>query len=168
MAFDAADLLGSLFPEVPPAPVPERSDPEPPPPAAAEPKQPAARGYREPARPANGPENANTEAVSRARPRQGLPGAIPTPPAGEWLAMWRRAPQTTPPPKPCGWCGCSVHWQHVVGLTYLCANCRPPSFPFHVAGWFRVVATEDGPRVVRIDGPDMATDDGNRRFNHGR
>jgi len=119
----------------------------------ASPQRPAGRGYRESARPVNGPHIANTESVSVARPRQRFPGAIPTPPAGEWLAVWRRAPQTTPPPKPCGWCGSAVYWQHVVGLTFICPRCHPPAFPVLIAGWVQVVATEDGPQVVRIGEP---------------
>jgi hypothetical protein len=153
MPFDAADLLGSLFPEMPPAPVPERPATEPPPPVARPAQRPAARGYRESPEVPNARENAKAEPVFPSRPRQRLPNAIPTPPAGEWLAMWRRSPQTTLPPKPCGWCGCSVFWQHVVGLTFICSNCKPPSFPHNVARWVQVVATEDGPQVVTVGVP---------------
>jgi hypothetical protein len=150
MPFDAGDLLGSLFPEVPPAPMPERPTPKPPPTLATTPQRPAGRGCPESAGTPNGRENESYGCHLGTKPRSRLPNAIPTPPAGEWLAIWRRAPQTTPPPTPCGWCGSAVYWQHVVGLTFICPRCHPPAFPFHVAGWFQVVATEDGPQVVRI------------------
>ncbi len=123
---------------------------------AARPESPqrtAGRGYLESPEAPNGLPGSNAEAVFQAKPRNLLPNALPTPPMADWLSMWRRAPQTTLPPTPCGWCGCRVHWQHTLGLTFLCANCRPPSFPQHVARWVEVVATEDGPQVVTVGGP---------------
>jgi hypothetical protein len=168
MSFDVGNLLGSLFPEVTPARMPERPDPEPLPAAAPSPELTADRGYRESPEVSNGRENAKAEPVFSVKPRKRPPNALPTPPAGEWLAMWRLRPQTTPPPKPCGWCGCPVFWQHAVGRVFLCSRCKPPAFPAHALAWVQVVATEDGPAVVRIDGPEVATDDENRRFNHGR
>ncbi len=98
----------------------------------------------------NGLPGSNVEPVFWANPCPRLSHTLPTPSVGEWLAMWRRAPQTTLPPKPCGWCGCRVYWQHVVGLTFLCSNCKPPSFPHHVAQWVKVVATENGPQVITV------------------
>ncbi len=117
------------------------------------PRRPETQGCREPLKAPNGLPGSNAEPVFQAKPRNRLPNAVPTPPAGEWLAMWRRAPQTTLPPKPCGCCGCSTFWQHTLGLTFLCANCKPPSFPRHVARWVQVVTTEDGPQVIEVGIP---------------
>jgi len=129
MAFDAASLLQSLFPE-PRAALP-RAEPE-----AAGQSLFAALGPRQPPRPVNR-----------------LPGALPTPPLPEWLLAWKRAPELTPPPKPCYWCGSSVFWLSNFGTSqegYKCGHCHPPSFPELVQMWVQVVPTEDGPQVVRL------------------
>jgi hypothetical protein len=125
MAFDAASLLHELFPEQSPARAP--AEPE-----RARPAPPPAPGRQQPGRPANR-----------------LPGALPTPPLPEWIIQWKRAPQVTPPPKPCYWCGCSV-FSRGFGGAFICGNCHPVFFPEDVAGWFEVVATADGPQVVRL------------------
>ena len=132
MAVDAASLLSDLFPEQPPprAPVePEQASP-PPPPAASPPAPP--------------------------RPANRLPGALPTPPLPEWLLRWKRAPELTPPPKPCYWCGRSVFWLSNFGTSqegYKCGHCHPPSFPELVQMWVQFVPTESGPQVVRLGTP---------------
>jgi hypothetical protein len=126
MSFDAAELLAELFKAEPPAAPPEparRPEAESPPALRPEAGGPAAR----------------------------LPGALPSPPPAEWLAMWRRAPEVTPPPKPCGWCGCTVFWLSTFGA-YRCGRCHPPAYPALAAMWVQVVATEDGPQVVRLGG----------------
>lgn len=132
MAFDAASLLHSLFPETPAdrAPI----EPEP-----ARQTIPAVPSPALPARPANR-----------------LPGALPTLPLPEWLLAWKRAPELTPPPKPCYWCGSSVFWLSNFGTSqegYKCGHCHPPSFPAAVQMWVKVVPTEDGPQVVRLGNP---------------
>lgn len=128
MAFDAASLLHHLFPEPPPARAP--AEPEEarhaPPPAASPPA---------PAHPANR-----------------LPGALPSPPLPEWLLRWKRAPEVTLPPKPCYWCGSPVFWLSTLGA-YRCGRCHPPALPGLASVWLRVVATEDGPQVVRLGTP---------------
>lgn len=131
MAFNAADLLHGLFPEsARPAVASTPGKPQ-------EPQRHAAPAASPPAKP---------------RPASRLPGALPPPPVGEWLSMWRRAPQVTLPPKPCGWCGGSVFWHSTYGA-YHCGRCHPPAFPALAAMWLQVVATEDGPQVVRLGGP---------------
>lgn len=132
MAFDVASLLHSLFPEQSPARAP------------AEP---------EPARQA--PPAVASPPVS-TRPANRLPGAIPTPPLPEWLLRWKRAPEVTPPPYPCYWCGRSVFWLSNFGTGqqgYKCGRCHPPSFPEVVQMWVRVVPSESGPQVLRLGEP---------------
>jgi hypothetical protein len=121
MSFDAAELLAELFKAVPPPAPPE---------------------------PAGRPEPA-PDAPAPARPAARLPGALPSLPPAEWLSEWRRAPELTLPPKPCGWCGCSVFWLSTLGA-YRCGRCHPPAYPALAAMWVQVVATEDGPQVVRL------------------
>ena len=132
MAFDAASLLHSLFPEVPAPRAPaEPEEARQAPPPAPSPQQPA-------------------------RPVNRLPGALPTPPLAEWLLVWKRAPELTPPPKPCYWCGRAVFWLSNFGTSqegYKCGHCCPPSFPELVQMWVRVVPTESGPQVVRLGIP---------------
>ncbi len=130
MAFDAASLLGDLFPGQPPARAPaepERARQAPPPVPSPPPVRTASR----------------------------LPGALPTPPLSEWLLAWKRAPEVVPPPKPCWWCGRAVFWLSNFGGVegYKCGHCHPPSFPGTVKMWLRVVPTDDGPQVVRLGGP---------------
>jgi hypothetical protein len=132
MAFDAASLLHSLFPEPP-----------------------AARAPVEPEEARRAPPPAPSPLPPR-RPANRLPGALPTPPLPEWLLAWSRAPELTPPPKPCYWCGRSVFWLSNFGTSqegYKCGHCHPPSFPEFVQMWVRVVPTEDGPQVVRLGTP---------------
>lgn len=132
MAFDAASLLQSLFP------APLAALPRPKPEASVQSLS-AALGTRQPPR-----------AVNR------LPRALPTPPLPEWLLSWKRAPELTPPPKPCYWCGRSVFWLSNFGTSqegYKCGHCHPPSFPELVQMWVRVVPTEGGPQVVRLGTP---------------
>lgn len=132
MAFDAASLLHSLFPEPPAARAPaEPEEARRAPPAAPSPLQPR-------------------------RPANRLAGALPTPPLPEWLLAWSKAPELTPPPKPCYWCGRSVFWLSNFGTSqegYKCGHCHPPSFPELVQMWVQVVPTEDGPQVVRLGTP---------------
>jgi ribosomal protein S27AE len=125
MAFDAASLLHELFPEQPPAR------------AAAEPQE-----ARQPPSPAPSPP-------PPPRPANRLAGALPSPPPGEWLARWRQSPEFTLPPRPCGWCGSPVYWR-AYGGRYSCGNCRIVHFPERVEMWVEVVATEEGPQVVRL------------------
>lgn len=125
MAFDAESLLHQLFPEPPPRRAP------------AEPEE--ARRSPPPA-PSPSPP---------VRPRNRLAGALPSPPPEEWLPMWRKAPELTLPPKPCGWCGCPVFWK-TCGGKYFCGNCRIVHFPEDVEMWVELVATEDGPQVVQL------------------
>lgn len=132
MAFDAELLLSDLFPEQPPARAP------------AGPEQ-----GRRPLPPAP-PSSPQTRPVNR------LPGALPTPPLPEWLLRWKRAPEVTPPPKPCWWCGSPVFWLSNFGGPvegYKCGSCRPPAFLSAVQMWVRVVPTEDGPQVVQLGEP---------------
>jgi hypothetical protein len=132
MAFDAASLLHSLFPE---------------PPAARAPVEPQAARVAPPRAPSLPPQ---------AHPANRLPGALPTLPLSEWLLAWKRAPELTPPPKPCYWCGRSVFWLSNFGTSqegYKCGHCHPPSFPATVQMWVQVVPTEDGPQVVRLGMP---------------
>jgi hypothetical protein len=128
MAFDAASLLSDLFPVQPPARAP------------AEPEE-----ARQAPSPAPSP-------VLSVRPASRLPGALPTPPLPEWLLRWKRAPEVTPPPKPCWWCGRAVFWLSNFGGVggYKCGHCHPPAFPGAVQMWVRVVPTDDGPQVVRL------------------
>jgi len=133
MAFDAASLLSDLFPGQCPARAPAEPEEarQAPPPALSPPA---------PSRPANR-----------------LPGALPTPPLPEWLLRWKQAPEVTPPPKPCWWCGSPVFWLSNFGTGgqegFKCGRCHPPSFPELVQMWVRVVPTETGPQVVRIGTP---------------
>jgi hypothetical protein len=132
MAFDVASLLSDLFPEQSP---------------------PRALGEPEEAKQAPPPIQ---KTYSAPRPANRLPGALPTPPLAEWLLRWRRAPEVTPPPKPCWWCGSRVFWQSNFGSTqegFKCGTCHPPAFPGSVQMWVRVVPTEDGPQVVRLGKP---------------
>jgi ribosomal protein S27AE len=125
MAFDAESLLHDLFPEPPPRRAPaEPQEAERSPPPALSPPLPA-------------------------HPRNRLPGALPSPPPGEWLPLWRQSPEFTLPPKPCGWCGCPVFVRNHGGR-YHCGNCRIVHFPERVEMWVELVATEDGPQVVRL------------------
>lgn len=78
-----------------------------------------------------------------------LPDAIETPHNSEWLAMWKQAPQVVPPPRPCSWCRSSVFWRSIHGV-YVCANCHPPAYPALAEMWLQLVATDDGPRLVRM------------------
>jgi hypothetical protein len=126
MSFDAADLLAGLF----------KAPPE------AAPPEPARR-------PEPAPDRAPGPQAGRPAPR--LPEALPAPEPAEWLAMWRRAPELTLPPQPCGWCGCRVFWHSTLGA-YRCGRCHPPAYPALAAMWVQVVATEDGPQVVRLGG----------------
>lgn len=126
MAFDAASLLHSLFPE-----------------------QPAARAPAEPEEARRARSPAPNDPLPR-RPANRLPGALPTPPLAEWLTAWRRSPQMVPPPKPCGWCGKSIFWTPIGGPPYICGNCHPPIPPSRAGEWVQVVPTEDGPQVVRL------------------
>lgn len=130
MAFSWKALMRDLFPEQPPAAAPTRPEQarQSPPPAA-----------RPPARPANR-----------------LPGALPTPPLSEWLLAWKRAPEVTPPPKPCYWCGSETFWLSNFGAGregYKCGKCHPAPYPGLVSMWVRVVPTEDGPQVVKLGNP---------------
>lgn len=133
MAFDAASLLSDLFPEQTPARAP------------AEPEQ--ARRAPPPAPSPPAP----------TRPANRLPGALPTPPLSEWLLRWKRAPEVTPPPQPCYWCGSPVFWLSNFGGPategYKCSRCHPPAFPGWVQMWVRVVPGDDGPQVVRLGNP---------------
>lgn len=126
MSFDAADLLAGLFKAAPEAAPPEPA------------RRPEAGGSPGPGHRA-------------APPPARLPGALPAPEPAEWLSMWRRAPELTLPPKPCGWCGYRVFWLSTLGA-YRCGRCRPPAYPALAAMWVQVVATEDGPQVVRLGG----------------
>jgi hypothetical protein len=135
MAFDAASLLHDLFPEQPPARAP------------AEPEE---------------ARRAPPPAPSPPPPRRfanRLPGALPTPPLPDWLLLWKRAPEVTMPPKPCWWCGRSFFWLSNFGGVegYKCGLCHPPPFPYLVKMWVQVVATEDGPQVVRLGNPPSIT-----------
>lgn len=127
MAFDAASLLHALFPEqsLAGAPAEPREAKQPPPPAPS-PSMPL-------------------------RPASRLPGALlpPAPTVPEWVAVWKRAPQMTLPPKPCYWCRCPVFAKGIRGA-YLCANCYPVLFPEYVEMFVEVVPTGDGPQVVRL------------------
>jgi hypothetical protein len=123
MSFDAAAMLAELS-KAAPLPAPEAPRPE---------------------RPAD-PPAANPEPPRAVRR---LPGALPSPPPAEWLAMWRRAPELTLPPKPCGWCGCSVFWLSTLGA-YRCGRCYPPAYPALAAMWMQVVEAEGGPQVVQV------------------
>jgi hypothetical protein len=67
----------------------------------------------------------------------------------DWEARWRRAPQLVEPPHPCGWCGSTTFWRSVYAV-YVCANCHPPAYPALVEAWLRLIATEDGPTLVRL------------------
>ena len=135
MAFDAASLLHDLFPEQPPARAP------------AEPEE---------------ARRAPPPAPSPSPPRRfanRLPGALPTPPLSDWLLLWKRAPEATLPPKPCWWCGRAFFWLSNFGGVegYKCGLCHPPPFPYLVKMWVQVVATEDGPQVVRLGNPPSIT-----------
>jgi len=134
MAFDAVSLLSDLFPEPPPRNAPR---------APAEPRE---------ARRLPAPAPASPAAV---RPVNRLPGALQTPPLPEWLLMWKRAPEVTPPPKPCWWCGRAFFWLSNFGGVegYKCGFCHSPPCPRLVKMWVKVVATEDGPQVVRLVTP---------------
>ncbi len=85
------------------------------------------------------------------------PQSAPEPPAisgaqarlADWEARWRRAPQLVEPPHPCGWCGSTTFWRSVYAV-YVCANCHPPAYPALVEAWLRLIATEDGPTLVRL------------------
>lgn len=127
MAFDAASLLHDLFPE---------------PPAARAPAEPEKAKRAPPPAPSPPPPT---------RPASRLPGALspPAPTVPEWVAMWKRAPQVTLPPKPCYWCGCSVFAKGIRGA-FICANCHPVFFPGYVEMWVEVVPTGEGPQVVRL------------------
>lgn len=132
MAFDAASLLGDLFPEPPAARAPVE-------PEEARRASPGAASPPAPPRPANR-----------------LSGALPSPPLPEWLLLWKRAPEVTLPPKPCYWCGRAVFWLSNFGTKregYKCGHCCPPAFPDLVQMWVRVVPTESGPQVVRLGEP---------------
>ena len=132
MAFDYAALMADLFPEQPPARAP------------AEPEQANPTLHPAPSMP------------PPRRPANRLSGALPTLPLAEWLLAWKRAPELTPPPKPCYWCGRSVFWLSNFGTSqegYKCGHCHPPSFPATVQMWVQVVPTEDGPQVVRLGKP---------------
>jgi hypothetical protein len=128
MAFDAASLLGDLFPGQQPARAP------------AEPEQPSPHSLPAASRPAP------------PRPANRLPGALPSPRLPEWLLLWKRAPEVTVPPQPCHWCRSPVFWLSTLGA-YRCGNCHPPAYPGLAAMWLRVVPTEDGPQVVQIGTP---------------
>lgn len=66
-----------------------------------------------------------------------------------WEARWRKSPQLVPPPKPCGWCRSSVFWKSIHGV-YVCSNCHPPAYPALAEMWLQLVATDDGPQLVRL------------------
>ena len=138
MAFDAASLLSDLFPEPPPRKAPR---------SPAEPRE---------ARRLPAPAPASPAAV---RPVNRLPGALQTPPLPEWLLRWKRAPEVTLPPKPCWWCGRAFFWLSNFGGVegYKCGLCHPPPYPDLVKMWVQVVATEDGPQVVRLGSPPSIT-----------
>jgi hypothetical protein len=84
-----------------------------------------------------------------AGPVSRLPDEIDTPSRSEWMAAWKRAPQVVPPPRPCSWCRSSVFWRSIHGV-YVCSNCHPPSYPALAEMWLQLVATDDGPRLVRL------------------
>jgi hypothetical protein len=95
--------------------------------------------------PARDRTNAPTASVRTNR----LAGAIAHPDRAEWLALWRKSPQLIPPPKPCGWCRSSVFWKSIHGV-YVCSNCHPPAYPALAEMWLQLVATDDGPQLVRL------------------
>lgn len=131
MAFDAASLLHSLFPEPP-----------------------AARAPAEPEEARRAPPPAPSPLQPR-RPANRLAVALSTPPLPEWLLRWKLEPETTLPPKPCYWCGSPVFWLSNFGGVegYKCSRCHPPAFAWAVQMWVRVVPGEDGPQVVRLGVP---------------
>lgn len=72
-----------------------------------------------------------------------------SPPA---VPRWRRALAPVALEPGCPWCGGAVFWRSVYGAT-CCGECQPPPLPALVEMWLRVVATEDGLRVVEIGPP---------------
>ena len=131
MPFNVERLVDELFPEPPP----RRAAPR----APAEPQEPRTA------------LRATAHKPAPPRPVNRLIGALPSPSPdlSEWLAIWKRAPEVTLPPKPCWWCGRSVFWLSTYGA-YRCGRCHPPAFASIVRMWVRVVPTEDGPQVVRL------------------
>lgn len=95
------------------------------------------------------PANPVAERALPSKPINRLPGAIDCPRQSEWLALWRKAPQVVPPPQPCSWCRCSVFWKSVHGV-YVCSNCHPPAYPALAEMWLQLIATDDGPQLVRL------------------
>jgi hypothetical protein len=59
------------------------------------------------------------------------------------------ATQFVPLPRPCSWCRSSVFWKSIGG-TYVCSNCHPPAYPALAEMWGQLVATDDGPQLVRL------------------
>ena len=127
MSFDAAALLASLFREAEPAPA------------------------------GSGPP-----ALASGCRRLALGGLLPCPAprepapagrrAGSTCPRWRRSPPAVALLGGCPWCRGTVFWQSVYGAT-CCERCEPPSLPALAARWLRVVATEDGPRMMPIGTP---------------
>jgi len=72
--------------------------------------------------------------------------------AGSTCPRWRRSPLAVALLGGCPWCRGTVFWQSVYGAT-CCGRCEPPPLPALAERWLRVVATEDGPRMVPIGTP---------------